>query len=67
MLRNSAVNELPTPPVHLILAGWGFSNDQEKKQRWDDTLMYALEHSYTHLSERLGDESFCFAQLSESP
>jgi len=26
------------PPVPLILAGWGFSSDEEKKQRWADTV-----------------------------
>ena len=26
------------PPVPLILAGWGFSSDEEKKQRWAETV-----------------------------
>jgi hypothetical protein len=47
------------PPVPLILAGWNYSNDMEKKDRWDATVQWAkaanLEHLIGELSE---DDSY---------
>lgn len=31
----------PKPPVPLILAGWNFSSDQEKGERWKQTIEWA--------------------------
>ena len=63
MVKNAEAKGLPMPPIPLILAGWVFSNDREKKQRWDDTVIYAKQHGYTHLFEHLSDDSFYFAHL----
>jgi hypothetical protein len=32
------------PPIPLILAGWAFSNDFEKQQRWQETIVWAESH-----------------------
>jgi hypothetical protein len=64
MVKNAEENGLPMPPIPLILAGWVFSNDREKKQRWVDTVTYATKHGCTHLYEHLSDASFYFAHLS---
>ena len=37
------------PPRPLILAGWNFSSDLEKKKRWDDTVEWANTHRLNHL------------------
>lgn len=37
------------PPIPLILAGWNFSEDWEKKLRWTETLNWAKEHKCEHL------------------
>jgi hypothetical protein len=34
----------PPPPIPLILAGWVFSNDLEKQQRWQETIAWAESH-----------------------
>jgi len=37
----AAENGLPPPPQPLILNGWVFSNDVEKRNRWEETLAWA--------------------------
>ena len=44
------------PPTPLILAGWAYSNDGEKKSRWETTLEWAREHSMTHVMPQLSPE-----------
>jgi hypothetical protein len=43
------------PPVPLILNGWVFTSDLDKKLRWDETIAWAkarsLEHLVPHLSK----------------
>ena len=34
----------PFPPVPLILAGWAYSNDVEKMQRWEETVAWARDN-----------------------
>jgi len=34
----------PLPPAPLILSGWVFSNDVEKKKRWDETVRWATRN-----------------------
>lgn len=31
----------PAPPVPLVLAGWAYSNDVEKRDRWSQTVSWA--------------------------
>jgi hypothetical protein len=44
------------PPVPLILNGWVFSSDWEKKLRWDETIKWAKENGLTHLIPVLTEE-----------
>lgn len=37
------------PPVPLILAGWVYTNDLEKKARWEATVAWAMGHALSHL------------------
>lgn len=48
------------PPVPLILAGWNFSNDVEKKLRWEDTLAWAKKHDLVHLVGDLSEDDCYF-------
>lgn len=32
------------PPIPLILAGWAFSTDVDKRNRWQNTLDWAVRH-----------------------
>lgn len=39
-LKSHWENEIPSsipPPVALVLGGWNFSNDSDKKNRWEKT------------------------------
>src|SRR5664280_566438 len=46
------------PPVPLILNGWVFSNDIQKKERWQATLAWAEERSLQHAIPALSDADF---------
>lgn len=48
------------PPIPLILAGWNFSEDWEKKERWVDTLNWAEINNCKHLIPELTDEDKYF-------
>ena len=53
------------PPVPLILAGWAFSNDVDKQNRWRATLRWAEEHGFSHLIPPLAErDSYRVNQLS---
>lgn len=43
------------PPIPLILAGWNFSEDWEKKSRWTETLVWADSNGAMHLIPELID------------
>lgn len=43
------------PPTPLILAGWNFSSDFEKNERWKSTLLWAEQRNCTHLIRQLSD------------
>jgi hypothetical protein len=38
-------------PKPLILAGWAFSSDDDKRQRWTDTVKWLHERGLEHLIE----------------
>lgn len=44
------------PPRPLVLSGWNFSNDIEKKQRWDLTVAWAKESGFDQLIPELTPE-----------
>ncbi len=43
------------PPIPLILNGWVFSSDLDKKNRWDETIQWAKNHSCLNLIPELKD------------
>jgi len=43
------------PPVPLILNGWVFSSDLEKKVRWEETISWAKKNNLTQLIPVLTD------------
>lgn len=46
----------PPPPRPLILAGWAFSNDVDKHERWRETLAWAAGARLDHLIPALAEE-----------
>jgi len=48
------------PPKPLILAGWVYSNDVEKMQRWNETLSWAEKNGCSDLVEHIVDLDFYF-------
>lgn len=50
------------PPVPLILAGWTYSNDQEKHTRWADTVRWAGERRMSALIPVLEKDECYFVE-----
>jgi len=48
------------PPKPLILAGWAFSNDIEKKNRWEETVEWADRNGCRDLVNGIPDNEFYF-------
>lgn len=48
------------PPVPLILAGWNFSDDWEKKARWLETIKWAKNNNCEYLIPKLTDNEKYF-------
>lgn len=46
------------PPEPLILAGWAFSNDAEKIDRWDKTVLWARENGCMEIVDGLSNDEF---------
>lgn len=43
--------QLPAPPAPLVLSGWTYSNDTEKRDRWQLTVEWASRHGVSRLLE----------------
>lgn len=57
--------DIPSPPIALILAGWNFSDDFGKKNRWDDTLEWINKYGGEDLISCLTDDDYyCVEELS---
>jgi hypothetical protein len=57
--------DIPLPPVPLILAGWNFSDDFEKKERWGNTVEWAAKWGGQDLISTLKEgDYYCVAQLT---
>ncbi len=52
----------PSPPKPLILAGWAYSNDVEKMQRWKETIAWAQNNGCTDLVAGIPDGDFYFVE-----
>lgn len=50
----------PSPPTPLILAGWAYSNDIEKLQRWHETIAWAKSNECMEIVSNLPDSDFYF-------
>ena len=48
------------PPKPLILAGWAYSSDLDKLQRWNDTVAWAGKNGCSNLTNRLSDSDFYY-------
>lgn len=48
---------IPSPPVPLVLAGWAYSNDVEKRNRWQETLAWADRYGLRALLSDVADDS----------
>jgi hypothetical protein len=46
------------PPMPLVLAGWVYSSDCDKQQRWKETLEWASRHSLSELIPNLSDSDY---------
>ena len=56
----------PLPPTPLILSGWTFSNDVEKKARWDETLAWAIKNECSEITSLAEDHFYCTSILTSS-
>jgi len=53
-----ARSSIPEPPKPLILNGWMFSTDMDKKNRWDDTQAWIAKYASIELIQSLSDADF---------
>ena len=47
-----------SPPTPLILAGWAYSTDAEKLNRWEETLAWAERNGCSNVTASIGDSDF---------
>lgn len=50
----------PSPPKPLILAGWAYSNDDEKMLRWEETVNWAKANGCAEIVNGIPDSDFYF-------
>lgn len=48
------------PPIPLILAGWIYSSDYEKKLRWENTIIWAEHNGCPEILDTIKDEDFYY-------
>jgi hypothetical protein len=48
----------PEPPAPLILGGWAYSNDVQKRQRWHETVAWAETNGCSDVIAQLRDEDY---------
>ena len=51
------------PPVPLILAGWVFTSDDEKHQRWTELLEWAKRRELMHLIPNIPDSDWYHGEM----
>jgi len=52
------------PPVPLILSGWAFSSDAQKKQRWEETVMWAVQNGCPRLVDIPDTNFYCVDDMT---
>jgi len=55
--------DLKEVPVPLTLAGWAWSNDVEKMDRWEMTVQWAKEAGCEEIITAIADEDFRFVHV----
>lgn len=58
--KPSEMRGADAPPTPLILNGWVFSNEQDKQERWQETLRWAEKHNLLYLTS-VEDRDKCFS------
>jgi hypothetical protein len=64
-LKNAAMNLKPPldpPPIPLVLAGWNYSNDVQKQERWSETLAWAELHGLARIIGDLPDSAMYWVE-----
>lgn len=56
----------PAPPRPLILAGWAFSSDIEKKRRWEETVAWANSNGCSEIVSGVADADFVLVNAEET-
>lgn len=57
---------IPFPPKPLILAGWAYTNDVDKKARWEATIEWANSYQCCEILESLHESDYYYAnQLTD--
>jgi hypothetical protein len=46
------------PPVALVLGGWIYTNDMEKKERWEETIAWSNENGCGHLISKIPEDGY---------
>ena len=55
-----------SPPKPLIIAGWVYSNDVDKMQRWGKTIAWAAKNGCSNLVSGIPDRDFYFVEKPTS-
>jgi hypothetical protein len=55
-----AGRKFPEPPIPLVLDGWHYSSDTDKKQRWEATLQWAKQYEQMGLIPSFAEEEIYF-------
>lgn len=64
LLQVAAVRpDMREVPVPLILAGWAWTNDVEKMDRWEMTVQWAKEAGCEDIITAIADEDFRFVRV----
>jgi hypothetical protein len=64
--EQNLVDQSCKPPIALVLSGWTFTNDFDKKQRWDETIKWAETNGCLHLLNDVNEsEKYYVKEQSE--
>jgi hypothetical protein len=58
-------NSVNEPPKPLILAGWAFSSDAEKENRWNQTIEWVRKNQLEHLLDTIKNKDMYKVAPSE--